>query len=175
MLKYSLWCFCQKKLFHLYWNYYNDDRFIISWSTHCFIGKVLIILPMCSLDHYRFFGILIQFPIKKNLLSMQISLNNTKLNKVRWISPPPHTNVGLFRAFNMLMWVVNPQGDTLLRICQQYVLQQFWDTVLRENCVWVSPVEVQVSSGLLQGRVLWVQQTWVWHKPSWRRSPLTPP
>ena len=22
---------------------------------------------------------------------------------------------------------------------------------------------------------LWVQQTWVWHKPSWRRSPLTPP
>ena len=22
---------------------------------------------------------------------------------------------------------------------------------------------------------LWVQQIWVWHKPSWRRSPLTPP
>ena len=35
------------------------------------------------------------------------------------------------------------------------------------------PVEVRVSSGLLQG--LWVQQTWVWHKPSWRRSPLTHP
>ena len=30
-----------------------------------------------------------------------------------------------------------------------------------------------VSSGLPQG--LWVQQTWVQHKPSWRRSPLTPP
>ena len=40
---------------------------------------------------------------------------------------------------------------------------------------WVSPMEVQVSSGLLQGQRLWVQQTWVWHKPSWRRSPLTPP
>ena len=25
------------------------------------------------------------------------------------------------------------------------------------------------------GTGLWVQQTWVWHKPSWRRSPLTPP
>ena len=25
------------------------------------------------------------------------------------------------------------------------------------------------------GHGLWVQQTWVWHKPSWRRSPLTPP
>ena len=25
------------------------------------------------------------------------------------------------------------------------------------------------------GQGLWVQQTWVWHKPSWRRSPLTPP
>ena len=32
-----------------------------------------------------------------------------------------------------------------------------------------------VSSGLLQGQGLWVQQTWVWQKPSWRRSPLTPP
>ena len=36
-------------------------------------------------------------------------------------------------------------------------------------------MEVQVSSGLLQGQGLWVQQTWVWHKPSWRWSPLTPP
>ena len=24
-----------------------------------------------------------------------------------------------------------------------------------------------------QGQGLWVQQTWVWHKPFWRRSPLT--
>ena len=35
-------------------------------------------------------------------------------------------------------------------------------------------MEVQVSTGLLQGQGLWVQQTWVWHKPSRRRSPLTP-
>ena len=39
----------------------------------------------------------------------------------------------------------------------------------------VSPVEVRVSSGLPQGQGLWVQQTWVLHKPLWRRSPLTPP
>ena len=26
-----------------------------------------------------------------------------------------------------------------------------------------------------KGQGLWVQQTWVWHKPFWRRSPLTPP
>ena len=32
-----------------------------------------------------------------------------------------------------------------------------------------------VSSGLPQGRGFWVQQTWVRHEPSWRRSPLTPP
>ena len=25
------------------------------------------------------------------------------------------------------------------------------------------------------GARAWVQQTWVWHKPSWRRSPLAPP
>ena len=25
------------------------------------------------------------------------------------------------------------------------------------------------------GQGLWVQQTWVWHKPSWRRSPLALP
>ena len=36
-----------------------------------------------------------------------------------------------------------------------------------------SLVEAWVSSGLLQGQALWVQQTWVWHKPSWGRSPLT--
>ena len=41
--------------------------------------------------------------------------------------------------------------------------------------VWVSPVEVQVSSDLSQGQGLWVQQTWVWHKTSWRKSPLNPP
>ena len=34
-------------------------------------------------------------------------------------------------------------------------------------------MEARVSSGLLQGQGLWVQQMWVWHKPSWRRSPLT--
>ena len=39
---------------------------------------------------------------------------------------------------------------------------------------WVSPAEVPVSSGL-QRQGLWVQQTWVWHKLAWRRSPLTPP
>ena len=46
---------------------------------------------------------------------------------------------------------------------------------LRQTCFWVSPEEVRVSSGLLQGQGLWVQQTWVWHMPSWRRWPLTPP
>ena len=38
----------------------------------------------------------------------------------------------------------------------------------------MSPVKVQVSSVLPHGQGLWVQQTWVWHKPAWRRSPLTP-
>ena len=44
---------------------------------------------------------------------------------------------------------------------------------LSQNSVWVSPVEIRVSSGLLQGQRLWVRQTRVWHKPSWRRSPLS--
>ena len=44
-----------------------------------------------------------------------------------------------------------------------------------ETELCLSPVEVRISSGLLQGQGLWVQQTWVWYKPSWRRSPLTPP
>ena len=39
---------------------------------------------------------------------------------------------------------------------------------LRQNCVWVSPEEAWVSSGLLQ-------ELWVWHKLSWRKSRLTPP
>ena len=44
---------------------------------------------------------------------------------------------------------------------------------LRQN-YWVSPEEVWVSSGLLQGQGLWVWQTCIWNKPSWKRSPLTP-
>ena len=36
----------------------------------------------------------------------------------------------------------------------------------------MSPKELQVSSGLLQGQELWVPQTWVWHKPCWGRSPI---
>ena len=32
----------------------------------------------------------------------------------------------------------------------------------------------QVSGNLPQRQGLWVQQTWVSHKSSWRRSPLTP-
>ena len=44
-----------------------------------------------------------------------------------------------------------------------------------QNCVWASPAEVQVSSGLLQRRGLWEQHTWVCHEPSWNKSPLTPP
>ena len=46
---------------------------------------------------------------------------------------------------------------------------------LSENCVWMSLVKVWISSDLPQGHGLWVQQTWVWHKPSCRRSPITPP
>ena len=29
-----------------------------------------------------------------------------------------------------------------------------------------------VGGGLPQGQGLWLQQTWLWHKPFWRRSPL---
>ena len=41
-----------------------------------------------------------------------------------------------------------------------------------ELCVGIS-CGVWVSSRLLRGQGLWVQQAWVWRKPSWRRSPLT--
>ena len=43
------------------------------------------------------------------------------------------------------------------------------------NCVWVYPVEVQVSSRLPQGRGYGCSRFGCWHKPSWRRSPLSPP
>ena len=42
--------------------------------------------------------------------------------------------------------------------------------------MFVSPAEVCISSGLLQGQGLWVQLAGpcnLWHKPSWRRLPLT--
>ena len=50
-----------------------------------------------------------------------------------------------------------------------------WVTSSLQRCAAATPEEILVSSGLLQRRGLWVQQIWVWHKPSWRRLPVTPP
>ena len=35
-------------------------------------------------------------------------------------------------------------------------------------------MEEQVSSGLPEGQGLWVQQTWVWHKPSLEEVAINP-
>ena len=43
-----------------------------------------------------------------------------------------------------------------------------------ELCMNVS-CRSRISSGLPEGQGLWIQQTWVWHKPSWRKLPLAPP
>ena len=37
----------------------------------------------------------------------------------------------------------------------------------------MSPAEI-AGVACCRGQGLWVQLTWVWHKPSWRRSPLIP-
>ena len=76
------------------------------------------------------------------------------------------------------------RGESMFRIkphtCQRHSgLKQHLCTRTQrptetEKCVWVSLVEVWVSSGMPQGQGLWGQQTWVWHKLSWRRLPLTP-
>ena len=65
----------------------------------------------------------------------------------------------------------NPIPARVAQSAQTNLVHQDPETTQRlsQNCVWVSPAEVQVSSGLPQGQGLWVQQTWVWHKPSWRK------
>ena len=49
------------------------------------------------------------------------------------------------------------------------------DPTETDKTAFVCPMEVQVGGALPHGQGLWIQQNWVWHKPSWRRSPLTPP
>ena len=77
------------------------------------------------------------------------------------------------------------RGEFMLRIEPHYH-QRHWESSnkpcahqnpgipqrLRQNCVWESPVEALVGSGLPQGQGLWA---WIWHKSSWRRLQLTPP
>ena len=70
----------------------------------------------------------------------------------------PHSSVGKKYASNA--------GDPQLRGLKQTLCDPETPQRLRQNCVRVSPAEVQVSSGLPQGQGLWVQQTWLWHKPS---------
>ena len=79
-----------------------------------------------------------------------------------------HLHIWGYWYFSWQSWL-QPVLHSCLAFHKMYSVPQR----LRQNCVSVSPVEVQVSSGLPQGQGLWVQQTWVWHKPSWRRSPLT--
>ena len=42
-----------------------------------------------------------------------------------------------------------------------------WDRTVFEHLLWM------YGSVTVRATGLWVQQTRVWHKPSWRRSPLT--
>ena len=46
---------------------------------------------------------------------------------------------------------------------------------LKVVCPRKCPVGVEVSSGRLQCQGLWVQQTWIWLKPSGKRPLLEPP
>ena len=88
-------------------------------------------------------------------------------------SPPPLLTLGV----GYLLGLSLLQRRTAAAHCSHSCVQQDPGTPqrLRQNCVWASPVDVPVRRGLLQGQRLWVQHTWVWCKPSCRRSPLTPP
>ena len=65
----------------------------------------------------------------------------------------PHTRQRYLEDSNNTLWAVGP-GDSA---------ETDPDLPLS---VWVYPTEVWVNSGLPQGHGLWVQQSWVWHKPT---------
>ena len=98
-------------------------------------------------------------------------VNTTLYSTVLQLKKNQAVNIFLFRLFSIIDYykIFNIVLCTL-----QWVLLVFlyW---LRQNCVWVFPVEVWSRNGLLQIQELWVKQTWVWHKLSWKRSQLTPP
>ena len=73
------------------------------------------------------------------------------------------------------------RGKLAFRI-KSHTCQRLWEGSNKTLCVarpvFEPPVEVLVSSGLRQGPGHWVQlpgSHCLWYKPSWRRSPLTPP
>ena len=57
----------------------------------------------------------------------------------------------------------NPTAAIVAQRAQTNLVHQDPETPqrLRQNCVCVSPVDIQVNSGLPEGRGLWVQQTWL--------------
>ena len=76
----------------------------------------------------------------------------------------PHTHQRLLEGPTKMLYAPGPRGPTETEPDLPLI-------------VWVSPVEARVSSGLMQEQGLWLQQTCprsMWHKPSWRRSPLAP-
>ena len=50
-----------------------------------------------------------------------------------------------------------------------------WQLPFNFLLLWIWLFHKALISALPQGHELWDQQTWVWHKPSYGRSPLAPP
>ena len=50
-----------------------------------------------------------------------------------------------------------------------------WQLPFNFLLLWIWLFHIPLISALPQGHELWDQQTWVWHKPSYGRSPLAPP
>ena len=143
-------------LLALLWN--SAFRWVyLSFYPLCFTS--LLFLAVCKASSDNHFAFL-HFFFLGNVLITAPAREKPKKNGRRGeivFRIKPHTRQRCSESSNIPCAYQNP--DTPQR--------------LRQNCVWVSPEEVQVSSGLLREQGLWVQQTWVWHKLSWRRSPLT--
>ena len=72
----------------------------------------------------------------------------------------------LFNMLSRLVVTFLPRSKRLLISW----LQSPSAVILEPKSLTLFPLFLALS----QGQGLWVWQTWVWHEPSWRRSPLIP-
>ena len=144
--------------FH-HWNYICSNPFYSFYIHNC----IMIFLKPFNKLFYKFF-------VQKAVAALCWS-SHEEIPHTQWQRRNPSKMVG---GANLHL-ESNPTPARDAQRAQTYLVHPGTPQRLRQTCVWASSVEVSVSSGLPQGQGLWLRQTWVWHEPSWRRSPLTPP